>query len=296
MIVDSKIYEYFIVLEKYGNFSRAARELFITPQGLNGAVRRLEAELDVKLINTQSGSVTLTEHGESFLRHAHRMKEEIDMMRVEAVELKRRRANEIALGSAIGVLGYLSRSALDEFNESHTDAHVTLTEETTDYECEQRLMDGRYDFALLTEPVDKTHLVCIPICRDHQFCWVNIDNPLSRKKTMTVEDLVGQNVMTVGDDYKGTSLLKKLCAETEGEITFHYSSEMIQIFKHALHDEGIGITCRNHVADMESDKVVGIPFRCLPWGVSLCHVRDKELTAAETTFVEHMESRTLFYD
>lgn len=61
---------YFIELARVGSFYRAAKNVFISQQGLNKAVTSLESELGVKLVERENRGVRLTSSGEVFLEHA----------------------------------------------------------------------------------------------------------------------------------------------------------------------------------------------------------------------------------
>lgn len=71
---------YFIELAQAGSFYRAAKNSFISQQGLNKAVSALEAELDLKLVERSRRGVRLTGDGETFLRHAKRIVNDYDLM------------------------------------------------------------------------------------------------------------------------------------------------------------------------------------------------------------------------
>lgn len=61
---------YFIELARVGSFYRAAKNVFISQQGLNKAITSLESELGVKLVERESRGVRLTSSGEVLLEHA----------------------------------------------------------------------------------------------------------------------------------------------------------------------------------------------------------------------------------
>ena len=61
---------YYIELARVGSFYRAAKNVFISQQGLNKAITSLESELGVKLVERESRGVRLTSSGEVFLEHA----------------------------------------------------------------------------------------------------------------------------------------------------------------------------------------------------------------------------------
>lgn len=83
--------KHFIHIARCGSFYRASQELFISQQGLNKAVRALEAELDCKLLERSRSGITLTDEGIVFLRHAERILDDYELMMAEVFETKHRR-------------------------------------------------------------------------------------------------------------------------------------------------------------------------------------------------------------
>ena len=61
---------YFIALAEAGTFYGAAKNVFISQQGLNRAITSLESELGVTLVERESRGIRLTSSGEVFLEHA----------------------------------------------------------------------------------------------------------------------------------------------------------------------------------------------------------------------------------
>ena len=59
---------YFIELARAGSFYGAAKNTFLSQQGLNKAITSLESELGVKLVERSRRGVRLTSEGEAFLR------------------------------------------------------------------------------------------------------------------------------------------------------------------------------------------------------------------------------------
>ena len=62
--------ECFIAVAEYLNFSKASRSLKITQPAVSHQIQTLEEELEVKLFNRTSKSVTLTHEGALFLTDA----------------------------------------------------------------------------------------------------------------------------------------------------------------------------------------------------------------------------------
>lgn len=80
---------YFVELARSGSFYAAAKNAFISQQGLNKAIRALETELDTSLVEREQRGVRLTQDGELFLAHAERIIAEYDLFAKELVERHR---------------------------------------------------------------------------------------------------------------------------------------------------------------------------------------------------------------
>lgn len=288
--MDTKIFRYFTVLEEQRNFSRAAQELYLSPQGLNSAIRRLEGEVGQPLIEMRNGAVELTDFGRVFSLHAREMAASLAGLHAEIDALAARKANNIRIGCATGVLGYLGEENLFAFNERDR-ARISVVEEVPDTLCERHLVAGAYDFGLITNPVESPDLVCLSLCDDFQFVWVNKEHPLSVRDELSFADLAGQAVMTMDRSYKNTGALERLLASAGVEVDMSYSGEMMRIYEFARTNRGLGITCRNHGESVGSSTVACLPFRGLKWGYSLCYRKDRLLSEAEASFVDFMLAR-----
>lgn len=73
--------EAFVRAAEARSFTRAARELGVTPSGVGKAIGRLEAELGVRLLHRTTRRVALTDDGAVFLEHCRRVLDEIDEAR-----------------------------------------------------------------------------------------------------------------------------------------------------------------------------------------------------------------------
>lgn len=79
---------YFIELARAGSFYGAAKNTFISQQGLNKAISSLETELGYKLVERSRRGVSLTSEGEALLRHAKRIVADYDLMIEDLVDTR----------------------------------------------------------------------------------------------------------------------------------------------------------------------------------------------------------------
>lgn len=73
---------YFLEIVKWGSFTRAAENLYVSQQGLSRAIKALEGDLDVMLFRRSDKHISLTEEGRSIVPYAQAIVErERDMRR-----------------------------------------------------------------------------------------------------------------------------------------------------------------------------------------------------------------------
>lgn len=70
MDFDPALLRAFIAIKETGSFTRAAERMHISQSAISHQIRRLEEQAATKLLSRTTRSLTLTEDGEDFLRHA----------------------------------------------------------------------------------------------------------------------------------------------------------------------------------------------------------------------------------
>lgn len=74
---------YFVEIAEKGSINKAAESLYVSQPNLSTAIRKLEEELDVKLLDRTSKGVQLTEIGKSIYFSAKRAFQELDRLETE---------------------------------------------------------------------------------------------------------------------------------------------------------------------------------------------------------------------
>ncbi len=72
-IIDSRKLLAFVTLVKMGSFTLAARELEVTQSAVSHAIKSLEDDLQLRLVDRRGRKIRLTPPGKELLRHANRI-------------------------------------------------------------------------------------------------------------------------------------------------------------------------------------------------------------------------------
>lgn len=287
--MDERVCRYFTELCHFGSYSAAARELCITPQGLNLAVRRLEKELGVQLVDGRHGPIKPTAYGEAFLEYAEEEVARAEGLRDRFAKIAEQERKPVRVIGAIGIVSEGLRRWLGDFSDYFEGSYVEFMGELPDSICEEDLLEGDVDFAIVVDPKEiPERMHGIRLARDCHYLWVDRSDQLAERETLSVEDLEGRSVMTVGADYHAPCQLLDLVHERGVHARVKFCSQMITVYEYALSGEGLGLTARSHVEAIASSRLVGIPFPELPVSFSLYWRADRELLEHERQFVEYM--------
>src|SRR5690242_5847084 len=96
--MDVRQLRYFLEVARVSSFTKAAERLRIAQPAVSMAVKKLEEELDLVLLNRQDKKVSLTAEGEIFVTHARRIIDDVKAAELEMGELKGLASGEVRIG------------------------------------------------------------------------------------------------------------------------------------------------------------------------------------------------------
>ena len=146
--------QYFISLAKHKNFSKAARECFVTQPTLSNQISKLEEELELSLFERTNRKVSITQEGKLILDVAKKILENISEIQKIAHRFKEPLMGRLTLGAIHTLSPYLLPIILLPLKESFPNLDLVLFEATTN-ELLEELESGKIDAALLATSIKK---------------------------------------------------------------------------------------------------------------------------------------------
>ena len=281
---------YFLLVYRTGSFSAAAAQVPMSTQGMGKAIRSLEAELGVPLFDVdENGTRTPTAYGEAFRSYVEQLEREHSRLLAEFDRIRRSSTQTIHMCSALGIAGFVGTECLRSFSLAHPDIGV-VSSEFQDYDCDAALIEGRVDLGFTLAPFDEA-LVSIPLFAERFFFWVNTDNPLSKRESLTVQDLEGENLAIFGSGVKCHATFTKLLEDSGVEPkSIATSQEVFWHYQEALQGKGLGMTVEHLTKEAmfcHSADVVAVPFDGMNWTIGLSYARNHTLAEYEHLFLDH---------
>jgi len=142
--------EYFEMLARERNFTRAAERLHITQQSLSSHIAKMERELGCQLI-VRHVPLDLTYAGEVLLRYAETFREERRQMAQEFCDISQNQRGVLRVGVANTRGRTILPDVILKFQEQFPLIRVDLIEDSNDA-LHRKLIDGNVDIAIASFP------------------------------------------------------------------------------------------------------------------------------------------------
>ena len=197
---------YFALLSviEQGTFTKAAEQLGYTQSAISQLIQTLERDLETKLIVRSRTGVTLTPDGEAYLPYIKNI-----CNAVHDLEEKKKVMQGLESGVIkIGTISSIASNYLPEWIKQFKAQYPAIKFELYlgDYsEIEQMITDGSVDFGFVN-PVVVPNLPSIPIVQDEMMACVHKDNPLAKRETITLKQLVKEPFILIQEGNRSAAL------------------------------------------------------------------------------------------
>ncbi|MCK8608549.1 LysR family transcriptional regulator [Agromyces sp. C10] len=138
----------FVEVARFGNFTRAAEELYLAQPSLSRQIAALEQSLGAELFQRARGGSTLTVAGEALLPLARRMLADAESVRRELAELAGLERGRVRLGATPTLCISLVAEVLSAFHAEHPGIELHLSEQGSRGLLDE-LGSGELDLALI---------------------------------------------------------------------------------------------------------------------------------------------------
>jgi DNA-binding transcriptional LysR family regulator len=178
--------QYFLAAFRRGSFSAAAEELHMAQPSLSEQVRRLEAELGVRLFHRVGRGLTPTEAGIALRPHAERTLDAAEAARESVLAVRELRGGTATFGTWGTARYYPGVDLVAEFRRRHPTVRVRVVGQNSS-EVVEAVREGELEAGMIALPIDDRGLDVQPIMRD-EIVYVSTD-PARLRVPVTIEAL-----------------------------------------------------------------------------------------------------------
>lgn len=284
--MELRVLQYFLVVARKENITKAAALLHITQPTLSRQLMQMEDELGVKLFRRGKHNILLTEEGMLLRRRAQEI---VDLAEKTAKELKHEEeavSGEISIGCGETQNMKPLSKMMASFQQKYPDVNFNIYTAIAD-DVKERLENGILDMGLLLEPVEisRYHYVKMPL-KEKWHVLMRRDSQLAGEQRVMPQDLAGipliiakrQSVRNVLENWFGYDK-EKLHVISTCNLSHYNQSIMVE--------SGIGMALVMEFSCNQDTLCLRPLEPALESGCVLVWKKNQALSPAMLRFIEH---------
>ncbi len=261
--MELKQLEAFVSVAETGSFSGAARRMFLTQPTVSTHIATLEKELNIRLFERTTKTLSLTEDGRNLLKLASRMFEIKAAMLEYSSEAGE---NTIRIGASTIPSGYLLPQVNEKYIKNHRECRIIMKYGNS-REIEEMVCDGTVSFGVIGKKSERSELKSQFLCSD-ELVIATPPGPhfekLIRSKASREKILSGllKNPVILREDGSGTKFASEKLLEESGKVNIVMRSNDQEAIKRMV-SRGVGISIMSSyaAADMaQSGRILTFPI------------------------------------
>src|SRR5580698_10059879 len=228
---------YFVTLARERHFARAAEACNVAQPTLSAAIRKLEEDLEARLVIRDHRFVGLTPEGERVLAWGQQILTDYTSLREDLSRLRQGMVGTLRLGvipAAMPSVSFLTA----RFCKEHPAADVEI--QSLNSRAIQRGLDAFELDAGVTylenEPLENVRRV--PLYHEHYVFVTRREHPFAARRTVTWSEAAGERLCLLSEDMQNRRILNNILTSIGITITPPIvSNSFLGIFSHLRHGE-----------------------------------------------------------
>lgn len=287
---------YFVEVGKEKNFTKAAKNLHLSQPALSKVIKNLENDLGVSLIDRSAKNFKLTDQGEILLENATRTLEviqsEINKLYATIDCIKGKLV--IGVPPVIGTIFFAPM--ISKFREKYPNINVIIIEEGANF-IKNKLKESKIDIGMILLPVYDDTLKTISIANSENVLVVSKQHKLSKKQSVTMEELKDENFISLDSSYMLYDKLYALCDKAGYQPKIgHISSQWDFIIEMVSYNQGVALLPKPIVNKFHNDNVNVLSIRNadVEWNIGIAIKNDRCLSYATREFINLIKNEYKF--
>jgi DNA-binding transcriptional LysR family regulator len=179
----------FKAVAENSSFTLAGKRLYVAQSAISRKIRLLEEELGEKLFKRVNKRIFLTPAGDTMLRYARRVFQELRNAALEISDLSEMKHGTLRIGSGMTACMYLLPPVIEEFQTKFPHIDIQVVTGTAEMLIPQ-IREGQIDLGVLTLPVVAPDLEVTPFTKEEMVLVASPKNrTLAKRRTLRAAEL-----------------------------------------------------------------------------------------------------------
>ena len=196
----TKQLRYFVALEQYEHFGKAAESCFVSQPAFSVAIKELENMLNIQLVDRTNKNVTVTSLGRDVARQARVVLRELEDLVEMAKGNQLPLTGPLKMGVIPTIAPFLLPRLLPALRAEFPDLRLYLKEDLTE-RIYERLMDGELDLILIALPYELRNTTDMVLFEDRFFLAHQQNSALIRPGDYDLNELPSDSILLLEDGH-----------------------------------------------------------------------------------------------
>jgi len=281
--------EYFVAVAEERSFTAAAVRLYVVQSAVSAAIKSLERELGVTLLERTSRRVALTDAGAALLPHAQATLDSARDAQDALAEARGGLRGTVRVGTmtSVGVIDV--PHLLGDYHGRHPGVLLRLSAAPSgSMGLIAAVVDRRLDLAFVSIPGENpAHITLTDLARIPMDVVLPVDHPLAGSASVAVGDLAGYDFIDSPDGFGNRAVADRAFAASGADrrVTIELN-DIATAPAYVRSGLGIALLPRFALHDAQGTVVVPVSGADLDWPMSLATPSDRTPSAAAAALIE----------
>jgi len=275
-----------------GSFTSAAKKLCITQPAVTAQIKTFEDQCNLKLFKKKGRSLYLSDEGSTLYEYTRRIFEYEKEVEDVIEEMRKLKRGTLRLGTSKAYARYFMPFLISSFHEAFPHIKVHL-DEGSSMDILRSLVGLKNEVAVIAKVEEDSNVTFLPFKRDELILILAPTHSLSKKKSVSVEELVHEPMIMkemgsgtrkqINDLFSRKGLTPNVLMETSNT---EFIKQLVQ------RGEGISFLVEEAVAaEIKEKKLTTVPLEGkAPFlDVSIAYLKDQHLSHPARAFVEMLK-------
>lgn len=196
----------FVAVCQEHSIARAAEREFIAPSAVSRRIADLESLIGLPLIQRHTRGVTITQAGQTVLRHAGKLIADIEAMGAELSRLYSGAKGHVHIAANLSAIVQFLPEDVAAFQRLFPDVDIEL-EERHSPDVLRRVRERDVDFGICNQSADIGDLHALPYRRDRLAVMLPASHPKAAARQLSLHDIADETFVGLGPESALTQML-----------------------------------------------------------------------------------------
>lgn len=288
--MDFNSLQYFKIVAKYENMSRAAEELHITQPALSKSISLLEESLGISLFNRNGRSIQLNRYGRFFLKRAELILKEYEQAKEDLSSLVAPGKGEVSIGFMHTLGLEVIPSLMTKVKNVYPNMKFQLTQSNSGV-LVKKIELGELDLCLVSSFETGKDIIWEKLWEEELFLIVPNVHPLADRNQVKLYEFANEPFISIK---KGNSLRKSVdeLYKKEGfQLNVAFEGEEVHTLA-GLVESGLGVSLIPHIKGLEQYevKMIQVDAKDCKREIGLCYMKNRYKSAVTEQFEDFIRN------